>query len=117
MSAYLTPPVFWILTSLATQRRHGYDILRATQEASGGDVSLRVTSLYAALERMEREGLIVVDGEEVVNGRTRRYFRISPIGSSRLDAEVTRMESAARAARASMATRAPALGISMAARA
>ncbi|MEJ1155428.1 PadR family transcriptional regulator [Microbacterium marmarense] len=111
MAAQLTPPVFWILTSLAEQRRHGYDILRATEEASGGEVTLRVASLYAALERMERDGLIVVDGEEIVNGRTRRYFQISPTGSARLSEEATRMESAARAARASMATSAPVLGM------
>ncbi|MFG6475813.1 PadR family transcriptional regulator [Microbacterium sp. P06] len=110
MTAQLSPPSFWILTSLATQRRHGYDILRATEEASGGEVTLRVTSLYAALERMERDGLVIVDGEEIVNGRARRYFRISPAGSSRLEEEVVRMEKAARAARASMATRTPALG-------
>ncbi|MDY0908426.1 PadR family transcriptional regulator [Microbacterium sp. CFBP9034] len=116
MTAQLTPPVFWILTCLASERRHGYDILRATEEASGGEVSLRVTSLYAALERMERDGLIVVDGEETVNGRARRYFRISPAGSERLDQEVTRMEQAARAARASMARRAPVFGAPMAVR-
>jgi PadR family transcriptional regulator PadR len=113
MNPQLTPPSFWILTSLSTHRRHGYDILRATENASGGDVKLRVTSLYAALDRLEREGLIVVDGEEIVNGRARRYFRISEAGSSRLEGEVIRMENAARAARASMASGVSSLGTSM----
>lgn len=106
----LTQPVFWILASLAGQRKHGYDILREIADASKGEVVLAVPTLYAALERMTRDGLIDVDGEEIVNGRARRYFRLSDAGRDRLTEEVTRMERATHAARQSMAAAKPSTG-------
>ena len=96
----LTPPAFWILTSLAGGRRHGYEILRETTTESGGRVSLKATTLYAALDRLEREGLVASDGDEVVNGRARRYFRITESGAGRLQREVELIERSAQAARA-----------------
>ncbi|MBN9151230.1 MAG: helix-turn-helix transcriptional regulator [Micrococcales bacterium] len=99
MTAQLPQPAFWILTVLAAGRRHGYEIMREASEASEGRVELKVTTLYAALERLEREGLIVTDGEEVVNGRARRYYRITDAGSGRLAQEVEVLERSVRAAR------------------
>lgn len=102
--ASLTSPAFWILTSLAGGRRHGYEIMRETATESGGQVDLKATTLYAALDRLEREGLVTPDGDEVVNGRARRYFRITDEGSVRLRGEVELIERSARAARARLAT-------------
>lgn len=107
----MTQPEFWILTALAAARRHGYEIMRETERASGGSVSLRVTTLYATLERLERDGLIHVDGEEVVNGRARRYYRLTEAGSAGLEAEVHRLEQAVAVARVHLALPViPALG-------
>ncbi|CAN5578957.1 hypothetical protein BH10ACT5_BH10ACT5_07420 [soil metagenome] len=103
MPAALNQPSFWILTALASRRRHGYEILRETAEASQGSVSLKVATLYAALERLEADGLIAADGEEIVAGRARRYFVITDDGASRLSAEVEQMERSARAARTQLA--------------
>lgn len=99
----LTPASFWILTTLASQRRHGYDILRETEAASDGRVTLKVATLYAALERLESEGLVRPDGEEIVDGRTRRYFCLTDAGGSRLAAEADAMAAAARVAQARLA--------------
>lgn len=98
MTAQLPQPAFWILTVLAAGRRHGYEIMREASEASEGRVELKVTTLYAALERLEREGLIVADGEEVVNGRARRYYRITDAGSGRLTREIDVLARSVRAA-------------------
>jgi DNA-binding PadR family transcriptional regulator len=102
MSA-LSTPSFWILTALAGQRRHGYEILTETARSSGGRVSLKVTTLYAALERLEREGLIASDGEEIVSGRARRYYVLTHQGSRVLAGEVEALESQARVARSRLA--------------
>lgn len=96
----LTSPSFWILTALAGQRRHGYEILQEASRASDGRVSLKVTTLYSALERLEREGLIVADGEEIVSGRARRYYTLTDQGAQALAAEVDALEAQARAGRA-----------------
>lgn len=100
----MAQPAFWILTALVGGRRHGYEIMRETAVASGERVSLKATTLYAALDRLERDRLIRPDGEEVVSGRARRYFLITDEGSARLAAEVEMLEQSTRAARASMST-------------
>lgn len=97
-------PTFWILAALAAGRRHGYEILRETAAASEGRVELKVTTLYAALDRLERDGLISADGDEVVNGRARRYYLITDAGSARLADEVALLEQSARVARERLAT-------------
>ncbi len=99
----LSPAAFWILTALAGQRRHGYEILKETTEASDGRVALKVTTLYAALDRLEREGLIRADGQEIVGGRARRYFVLSDSGRVALAAEVAALEQQAAAARQRLA--------------
>lgn len=99
----LTSPSFWILTVLAGRRRHGYEILQETSRASGGRVSLKVTTLYSALERLEREGLIAAAGEEIVSGRARRYYVLTDHGTGALAAEVEALEAQAMAARSRLA--------------
>lgn len=103
MTAPLSPPSFWILTALAGGRRHGYEILRETADASRGAVTLKVTTLYSALERLVREGSIVADGEEIVSGRARRYYVLSDDGAARLADAADALESQARTARARLA--------------
>ena len=101
-------PTFWILTVLAAGRRHGYALLREAEELSDGRVKLRVATLYAALERMTLEGMVAVDGDEIVEGRARRYFRLTDDGAQRLGREVDRLEANAMKARARLLER-PAL--------
>jgi PadR family transcriptional regulator PadR len=105
MSAPLTTSAFWILTVLATGRRHGYEILSETRAVSEGRVALKVATLYAALERLESEGLIRSDGDEIVAGRARRYFVLMDQGASRLDAEARAMAQAAKAAQRHLSAR------------
>jgi len=99
MTTPLTQPSFWILTALAGQRRHGYEILQETSHASDGRVLLKATTLYAALERLEREGLIQPDGEEIVSGRARRYYILTDQGTTALTAEVVILEEQTRVAK------------------
>ncbi|WP_219814902.1 PadR family transcriptional regulator [Rathayibacter sp. AY1G1] len=102
MADEMRETTFWILTTLATGRRHGYALLQDIEEQSEGRVRLRVTTLYAALERLESEGLIGADGDERVNGRVRRYFQLTAGGRSALGIEVDRMEASALRARANL---------------
>jgi PadR family transcriptional regulator PadR len=102
-SLKLGEPAFWILTALAAERRHGYAIISDVEHLSDGVVKLKVTTLYATLERLEREGMVVSDGNEVVNGRYRGYFVISAEGSRRLRDELKRLEASVTAAREQIA--------------
>ena len=89
---------FLILTALAAGSQHGYGIITDVQEISGGRVQLRPGTLYTALDRLRADELIEVDREEIVDGRLRRYYRLTPAGTSRLAAEAARLQAHAAAA-------------------
>jgi DNA-binding PadR family transcriptional regulator len=89
---------FLILTALAARSQHGYGIITDVLEISGGRVRLRAGTLYTALDRLRAEELIEVDREEVVETRLRRYYRLTPAGSTRLAAEAARLQANAAVA-------------------
>ena len=76
----LQEPTFLLLTALAEGPQHGYGIMTDVERISGGRVKLRAGTLYAALDRVAAEGLVEADREEVVDGRLRRYYRLTPLG-------------------------------------
>jgi PadR family transcriptional regulator, regulatory protein PadR len=92
-------PTFFVLASLADGRKHGYGIIKDAAELSDGRVSLKVGTLYAALERLQAEGLVAAAGDEVVGGRLRRYFELTEPGAASLAEESERQELNAKRAR------------------
>jgi len=84
-------PTFLILTALAAQPLHGYGIVQAVSALSGGEVTLRPGTLYGALDRLDQQGLIAVDREEPVDGRLRRYYRLSDGGAAALAEQAERL--------------------------
>lgn len=98
-------PTFLILTALARAKHHGYSLLAETKKLSGGRVSLQPGSLYTTLDRLKEEGLVEDAGEEIVDGRLRRYYTLTDSGATALEHETHRLESNADAARLSLRTR------------
>ena len=107
-SPRLQEPSFLILTALAAGPQHGYGVIKDVEEISSGSVTLRVGTLYGALDRLTAEGLVELDHEEVVDSRLRRYYRLTEAGSAHLSAEASRRRqqagTALRRLRASGAT-------------
>ena len=89
---------FMILTALADGAQHGYGILIDVRDISGGRVRLRPGTLYMALDRLRADELIAVDREEVVDGRLRRYYRLTPEGTKLLADEAARLQAHAAVA-------------------
>jgi DNA-binding PadR family transcriptional regulator len=89
---------FLILTALAAGSQHGYGIISDVAQISDGRVQLRAGTLYSALDRLRIDGLISVDREEIVENRLRRYYRLTPEGSTQLAAEAARVQSNAATA-------------------
>jgi len=89
---------FLILTALAQGPQHGYGIIQDVGRISGQRVALRAGTLYGALERLDADGLIAMDREEIVDGRLRRYYRLTDEGSARLDEEARRLQETAATA-------------------
>jgi DNA-binding PadR family transcriptional regulator len=91
-------PTFLILTALAAEPAHGYGVIRAVEQLSEGEVVLRPGTLYGALDRLTEQGLVEVEREEAVDGRLRRYYRLTDSGAAALAAQVRRMRRNADAA-------------------
>jgi DNA-binding PadR family transcriptional regulator len=87
----LQEPTFLILTALAREPMHGYGVISEVVTLSSGRLALRPGTLYGALDRLTDEGLVEPDREEVVEGRLRRYYRLTDAGRSVLVAETERL--------------------------
>jgi DNA-binding PadR family transcriptional regulator len=91
---------YLVLLALTAGPLHGYAVIGAVADLSDGVVTLGPGTLYGALDRLAGEGLVVVGGEEVVEGRHRRYYQLSDEGRTRLVEETRRRRAlAARAVR------------------
>jgi DNA-binding PadR family transcriptional regulator len=101
----VTEQALFILASLAQGELHGYGIARDVEELSDGQVRLTAGTLYGALNRLSEEGLVEPAGERQVQGRRRRYYRITATGHASLNAEVERLRRAAATLSARVATR------------
>ena len=65
---------------------------------------LTAGTLYGALDRLAAEGLVEDDREEVVNGRRRRYYRLTARGEAVLADETERLRSAVEVVGARLAS-------------
>ena len=64
----LTQATYYILLSL-TQPLHGYGIMQRVESMSEGEVKLGPGTLYGALSKLEKQGLIKKEGETGDNRR------------------------------------------------
>ena len=104
-------PTYFILAALQDEPLHGYAIVTRAAELSRGRVKLATGTLYSALDRLSGEGLVESVREEVVNGRARRYYALTPGGRAALLAEAAAMADAARVVTEHGRLRRPAEGI------
>ena len=89
-------PTYYTLAALLDGPLHGYAIIKRAAELSGGRVRLAAGTLYAALDRLTAAELVCTEREEVVNGRARRYYRLTDAGRHALQAEAARMAEAVK---------------------
>ena len=96
----LRPASYFVLAALLDGPLHGYAISARASELSDGDVRLTAGTLYGALDRMAARGLVEIDGEETVEGRLRRYYRLTDGGRDAVLQEADRLAAAARVVQA-----------------
>ena len=96
-SSPISEPVLLILLSLAQQPRHGYAILRDTEEMSDGRVRLSTGTLYGALRRLLDDRWIERFKEQE-NSRGRQAYRLTSLGQRVLQAELSRLRKLTRVA-------------------
>jgi len=73
-----------VLTVLGAGPGHGYSIIQAIRERSGGEFELLEGSLYPVLHRLERDGLVTSKWSEV-RGRRRRVYTLGRKGRAALE--------------------------------
>jgi DNA-binding PadR family transcriptional regulator len=92
----LTPQIFYILLSLATKERHGYEIMKQVEKDSDGKLKLGPGTLYGAIKRMLEENLIV----ELDTDHTRRkYYKLTKKGRDIFSNELQRYTEAVELAK------------------
>src|SRR5512146_687580 len=91
----INEPTFFILLSLASGPKHGYAVMKDTEELSRGKVSLSTSTLYTALNRLLNQGLLERSdtGEnEAGPGLPRKVYCLNEHGRRILHAEAKRMQ-------------------------
>lgn len=94
--ATMREPTYYILASLIDEPRHGWSIVHEAADLSQGRIRLTAGTLYGALDRLQTGGLVEQDREEIVNGRCRRYYRLTALGKRLLQEEATRLAASAQ---------------------
>jgi PadR family transcriptional regulator PadR len=91
-----------ILAVVAAEPAHGYVIIEELKRRSGGTFTLPEGTVYPALHRLERAGLLS-SGWSDAKGRRRRVYRLTRRGRTRLDASRNEWRDFARAVDAVLA--------------
>jgi PadR family transcriptional regulator PadR len=72
-----------LLAALEDGPRHGYAVIEALRQATGGRLDLPTGTIYPALRRLEQAGLIT-GSWSVVGGRRRRDYQLTAAGTRAL---------------------------------
>ncbi len=81
-----------LLCSLEQQPMYGYQIIKELEKRSQGYFKFKEGTLYPALHRLEKSGLITGKWQMLSNGRPRRYYNITARGHAKLTEEKTHWE-------------------------
>ena len=77
-----------VLKTLSLAPLHGWGIGQRVQQISDGALEVNQGSLYPALQRLEKDGLITSDWGTTDNNRRARYYRITARGRRALGDEL-----------------------------
>ena len=86
-----------VLKTLSLEAMHGWGIGERIQQLSRDVFAVNQGTLYPALERLQRDGLITAEWRTTENNRRARYYRITRSGLKRLETEREEWERSARA--------------------
>ena len=74
-----------LLALIAERPMYGYRIVKELEQRSKGYFKFKEGTLYPALHRLERAGLILGKWERLPSGRERRYYHITEKGQEALE--------------------------------
>jgi PadR family transcriptional regulator, regulatory protein PadR len=81
-----------ILKTVALQPMHGWGIAQRIQQISREVLQIQQGSLYPALYRLERKGLVRAEWGASENNRRAKYYTLTKAGRQQLDKELAQWE-------------------------
>ena len=69
-----------ILEVIADGATYGYEIAKAIEETSGGRLLAQEGTLYPALHRLEKRGLLAAEWGTSPEGRQRKHYELTALG-------------------------------------
>jgi PadR family transcriptional regulator, regulatory protein PadR len=81
-----------ILRTLALEPMHGYGIAVRIEQMGKGVFRLNAGSLFIAIRRLQRDGLIKGQWKASENNRRAKYYVLTDQGRKRLDSETREWE-------------------------
>lgn len=78
---------FLVLLALDAGPKHGYEIARWVEERTGGFFTISFGALYPILHKLEEEGLIRGDWEDVGAAKRKKVYALSAAGKRQLKGE------------------------------
>ena len=67
-----------VLRILSDRPMDGYELIQELKQRSGGKYQLSL--LYPVLYRLEEQGYLEISSSEIVDGRARNYYAVTPAG-------------------------------------
>jgi DNA-binding PadR family transcriptional regulator len=98
----LTPAVFHILLALSDGEKHGYAIMKDIEAHTKGQIKMGPGTLYGSIKRMLAVGLIEESDQRpdpALDDDRRRYYRLTGLGLTVVDAESQRLSELVKVAR------------------
>ena len=81
-----------VLRSLMREPMHGYALVQHIKQRSNDLLKVEEGSLYPALQRLLKEGLLKAEWEISTTNRRVRTYRITPAGKKHLERELSSFE-------------------------
>ena len=77
--------ILLVLRIIAREKAvHGYALIRAMDDATGGRGLWKEGTIYPLLAHMEREGLVASQWGDPASGPRRKYYHLTPAGRQAL---------------------------------
>lgn len=75
-----------LLAQLSRGRMYGFEIIRSLKESSDGYFMLKEGTVYPALHRLERRGLLSTETVTQIGRPPRKYYSLTPSGKVFMEA-------------------------------
>ena len=95
---------FHVLVALTAGDRHGYALMGAVEESSGGLIRMGPATLYGTLKNLVARGLVEESDRRAPSDddQRRRYYRLTGLGRATCRAEADRLSALVRITRSNL---------------